>query len=218
MRTGTALRDTGDGFARLNLDNFVLTEVMASVAAVRPSAALVAGGTALTRALARQTPINGTYPLPAASLDGANVWLLEYIAGMAGMSFSYEVVFVPDAIFYANRTVQLDYVLNVLGYDCMLDSTVLRGEELAYARFLVPNERFGLSVVTSLSAPADYPVIAMLFAWTAPFTWQARPGARHLWVTVDVNGLRLRRRCGAWCSRRSSSAALPCFSSKAART
>ena len=100
------------------------------------------------------------------------MWLLEYIAGMAGMSFSYEVVFVPDAIFYANRTAQLDYVLNVLGYDCMLDSTVLRGEELAFARFLMPNERFGLSVVTSLSAPTDYPVIAMLFAWTAPFTWQ----------------------------------------------
>ena len=121
---------------------------------------------------ARQTPINGTYALPAASLDGANVWLLEYIASAAGMSFSYEVAFVPDSIFYANRTVQLDYVLNVLGYDCMLDSTVLRGEELAYARFLVPNERFGLSVVTGLSAPSDYPVIAMLFAWTAPFTWQ----------------------------------------------
>ena len=129
-------------------------------------------GGALTRAPTRQTPINGTYPLPAASLDGVNVWLLEYIAGMAGMSFSYEVVFVPDSIFRANRTVQLDYVLNVLGYDCMLDSTVLRGEELAYARFLVPNERFGLSVVTGLSEPTDYPVIAMLFAWTAPFTWQ----------------------------------------------
>ena len=105
------------------------------------------------------------------------MWLLEYIASATGMRFSYEVAFVPDAIFYANRTVQLNYVLNVLGYDCMLDSTVLRGEELAYARFLVPNERFGLSVVTALSAPSDYPVIAMLFAWTAPFTWQ-------VWLTV----------------------------------
>jgi hypothetical protein len=35
MRTGTRLRDVGDGFARLNLDNFVLTDVMAAVAAVR---------------------------------------------------------------------------------------------------------------------------------------------------------------------------------------
>ena len=125
-----------------------------------------------------QTPINSTYIHDPTKLDGVNVWLLQYLAAAGNMNISFETVFLTDTQYYhTNRTAQMVYLFETLGYDCLFSSTILRAERMAYANFLVPNEQFGLSVVTPLTAAQDYPVRTMLFAWTDPFSWQ-------IWVTV----------------------------------
>ena len=102
-------------------------------------------------------------------LDGVNVWLLGYIADASGMSVSFETVFLPDSLFYSgNRTAQMIYLFDTLGYDCIVSNTIVRGERLAFADFLMPNEQFGLTVFTRLLPAAEYPAIKMLFAWTEP--------------------------------------------------
>ena len=119
--------------------------------------------------LPAQTPINGTYQLDPDILDGANVWLLGYIADAAGMTINIETVFLPDSLFYSgNRTAQMIYLFDTLNYDCIVSNTIVRGEGLAFADFLMPNEQFGLTVFTRLQPAADYPVVQMLFAWTQP--------------------------------------------------
>ena len=126
-----------------------------------------------------QTPINGTFPLNSEILDGANVWLLGYIADAAGMTINIETVFLPDNLFYSgNRTAQMLYLFDTLNYDCIVSNTIVRGERLAFADFLMPNEHFGLSVFTKLQPAADYPVLQMLFAWTQPCA-PAPSRARH---------------------------------------
>jgi hypothetical protein len=126
----------------------------------------------------RQTAVNGTYRHNIVDLDGANVFLLQYIATAGQFNIVYDTVFLDDAMyFHDNRTEQMVYLFETLGYDCLLTSTVLRGERLAYADFLVSNEQFGLSVVTKVGVSKDYPVVDMLFAWASPFSWQ-------IWVTV----------------------------------
>ncbi len=132
---------------------------------------------ALTASHRSQTPIGGAYVHDSATLTGANVWLLEYIADKGGMIITYETVFLTDALFYSNnRTAQMEFLFD-LGYDCMFSATVLRGERLAHAEFLVANEQSGLSVVVPMDQTADYPVKSMLFAWTEPFSYQ-------IWITV----------------------------------
>jgi hypothetical protein len=122
--------------------------------------------------------MNGTYVHNVANLDGANVFLLQYIAAAGQFNISYETVFLDDDMFYhENRTEQMVYLFETLGYDCLFTSTVLRGERLAYADFLVSNEQWGLSVVTKQGEASDYPVVEMLFAWARPFSWQ-------IWLTV----------------------------------
>jgi len=171
MRTGTGWDDAGDGFAHLSQENPDLLKLMASIAKVRAPGARLGTPRRLTCALRSplQTPINGTYPLTAEVLDGVNVWLLGYIADSSGMTVSYETVFLPDSLFYSgNRTAQMVYLFDTLGYDCIVSNTIIRGERLAFADFLMPNEQFGLSVFTRLQPAQDFPVLQMLFAWTEP--------------------------------------------------
>ena len=123
-------------------------------------------------------PINGTYTHDPTTLTGANVWLLQNLADQGNMHIVFETVFLSDDLFYgSNRTAQLAYVFDVLGYDCLFTATPLRGERLLEANYLLANEEFGLSVVTALTGAGEYSARELLFAWTAPFQWQ-------IWVTV----------------------------------
>ena len=123
-------------------------------------------------------PINGTYRHDPTTLTGANVWMLQYLADAGNMNVVFETVFLSDALFYgSNRTAQLAYLFDVLGYDCMFTATPLRGAQMLEANFLMPNEEFGLTVVTALTGAGEYTARDLIFAWAAPFEWR-------IWITV----------------------------------
>ena len=116
-----------------------------------------------------QTPVNGTYVHDPTKLDGANVWLLQYISSVSGVQISYEKVFLPDALYYnASRGAQLSYLFDGLGYDCAFMGTPLSGDVVARADFLAPNEQGGLAVVTSFGRRVRFVTMDMLFSWTQP--------------------------------------------------
>jgi hypothetical protein len=140
---------------------------------------------------------NGTFPLSASQLAGANVWLLEHIADVAGVvracvmdtyrgfacaltdasprihtllqGVTYTSVVLPSSL-ACNRTAQVSYLFATLGYDCMVSSTAVRSDMLPFADFLLPNEQYGLSVVTQLVAGSSAPILTVLFSWTSPFS------------------------------------------------
>ena len=112
--------------------------------------------------------MNATFAVRPTELDGANVWLLEYIAAATGIAFTYDLVFLPAALSAAARPAQLAYLFGTLGYDCLISATEVKAESLAVARFLLPNEQAGLSVVIPIGTLHGFTVLSVLFSWTNP--------------------------------------------------
>ena len=82
-----------------------------------------------------QTPAGSAFPLSAAQLTGANVWLMEYIAAAGEFAVSYDAVALPPALANAavgssaaNNTELLAYVVGTLGYDCLVSGTQLTAQ------------------------------------------------------------------------------------------
>ena len=124
--------------------------------------------------------MNSTFAVRPTELDGVNVWMLEYIASSTGIAFTYDLVFLPPALSGAARPTQLAYLFGTLGYDCLISATEVKAESLAVARFLLPNEQAGLSVVIPIGSLRDYTVLSVLFSWTNPCAPHARTCARLL--------------------------------------
>jgi hypothetical protein len=132
----------------------------------------------LTRALGRQVPSGGAYPLAAAQLDGVNVWLLEHIASIGGASFSYASVALPEPLASSgDRGAQLAYLFSAAApggaFDCVLSATPLREDVLTLADALLPVETSSLTAVVPYDSPLTAaPTLAVLFAWTNPFSFE----------------------------------------------
>ena len=180
MRTGGAVRDAGDAFARLDMTRSdtlgSMMEAVASVSGIdarmrRYNANLHGPDRATAHARdAQMAPgPNSTLTLRPDDLTGVNVWLLQFVADSAGISVSYDAVALPLALQVGgNRTAQLAYVFETLGYDCLVTGTVARAELLSVAAFLAPNEQYGLTIVAPLAPLASTPARAVLFSWTSP--------------------------------------------------
>ena len=122
---------------------------------------------------------NGSFPLSASQLAGANVWLLQHIADVAGVGVTYSSVVLPPAL-AGNRTAQVAYLFGTLGYDCLISSTPVRSDMLSVADFLLPNEQYGLSVVTQLVPGGSAPILSVLFSWTSPFSFE-------IWILIAAS-------------------------------
>ena len=124
---------------------------------------------------------NGTFALSSSQLGGANVWLLEHIADMAGVGVTYESVVLPAALRTSgNRSAQVSYLFGTLGYDCLISATPVQADLMPFADYLLPNEQYGLSVVTMLVPGSDAPILTVLFSWTSPFS-------KEIWILIAAS-------------------------------
>jgi hypothetical protein len=92
---------------------------------------------------------------------------------------TYTSVVLPSAL-AGNRTAQVSYLFGTLGYDCLVSATAVRSDMLPFADFLLPNEQYGLSVVTQLVASGSAPILSVLFSWTSPFS-------AEIWILIAAS-------------------------------
>ena len=101
------------------------------------------------------------------------------------MPIYWDIVRVPDAVWQGGLAPQatLDsYLLDTLGYDCVLDAVVSSPEGWAYHQFLPPHQTFGYAVVSATPAANSQSALAALFTWVKPFS----PGVWGLIVVAFV--------------------------------
>ncbi len=68
----------------------------------------------------------------------------------------FDIVRVADAVWMdglASQTAMNSYLLDTLGYDCVLDASVVTPQALAYHQFLPPHQTFGVSSWSPSSSP-----------------------------------------------------------------
>ena len=84
----------------------------------------------------------------------------------------------PDGV-WANGTAALAaeaYLLDGLGYDCVLDRTVETAEGWAFFNFLHATQSYGYTVAVARPGVSRPSALNVMFTWLAPFSWQARRG------------------------------------------
>lgn len=64
----------------------------------------------------------------------------------------------------------MSYVLDTLGYDCVLSRTVSSPDKMLLASFLYAHESFGYVVVTPEPVVQSVPLARRMFSWAAPFS------------------------------------------------
>ena len=97
----------------------------------------------------------------------------------------FDVVRVPDAVWkngLASQTAMNSYLLDTLGYDCVLDASVVTPEGLAYHQFLPAHQTYGYAVVGDTPVSPRQDALAALFTWVKPFS----PGVWGLIVVAFV--------------------------------
>jgi len=85
----------------------------------------------------------------------------------------FDIVRVPDAVWMdglASQTAMNSYLLDTLGYDCVLDASVVTPQALAYHQFLPPHQTFGYAVVGDTPVSPRQDALAALFTWVKPFS------------------------------------------------
>ena len=97
----------------------------------------------------------------------------------------YDIVRVPDAVWQnglAPKVVLDSYLLDTLGYDCVLDASMVTPEGHAYHQFLPAHQTYGYSVVGDTPVAAGQTALAALFTWVKPFS----PGVWGLIVVAFI--------------------------------
>ena len=131
---------------------------------------LAAGASELVAALLA-LPDDGALQLPTEALDGANVWLLQALnssLAAAGSPVTLWGVHAPDALWQSGQVTQdalNSYLLDTLGFDCVLDASLEAASSAARFALLHPHEAFGYAVVARLPAVASIDAAARLWTW-----------------------------------------------------
>ena len=108
----------GDSFSRLVYGNDNTNSALAQLAAL-PAAT------------------GGSVPIDITTLDGANPVLLTLMSAAANFSVSVDLVRLPRSLLnQGDQAVMVNYVLNTLKYDCVMNGVILDGDRVSVARFL----------------------------------------------------------------------------------
>ena len=116
-------------------------------------------------------PDDGALQLPTETLDGANVWLLQALnnsLAAAGSPVTLWGVHAPDALWQDGQVTQdalNSYLLDTLGFDCVLDASLEAASSAARFALLHPHEAFGYVVVARAPAVATIDAAARLWTW-----------------------------------------------------
>ena len=97
----------------------------------------------------------------------------------------YDIVRVPDAVWQsglAPKAALDSYLLDTLGYDCVLDASMVTPEGWAYHQFLPAHQTYGYAVVGDTPVAAGQTALAALFTWVKPFS----PGVWGLIVVAFI--------------------------------
>jgi hypothetical protein len=114
--------------------------------------------------------------LPPESLAGANVWLLSALnksLAAAGAPVTLWAVHPPDEIWQGGQVTQdvlNSYLLDTLGFDCVLDPSLESASSAARFALLHPHDSFGYTVVARAPAVASLDAAARLWTWVQPFS------------------------------------------------
>lgn len=77
--------------------------------------------------------------VPSYLLAGVNVWTLTEVAELGNFSVEYYVVRLRPEIWAArDKVIQLQYIFDVLGYDCLWTATLLQPDRTAFMNFSAP--------------------------------------------------------------------------------
>ena len=125
-------------------------------------------------------PDNGILQLPVALMDGANVWLLQALnesLAPAGSPVWLWAVHAPNTIWQGGQVTQdvlNSYLLNTLGFDCVLDVSLESSSSAASFALLHPHQAYGYTVVARAPEAVTIDAAARLWTWVKPFsggTW-----------------------------------------------
>ena len=101
------------------------------------------------------------------------------------MPIYYDIVRIPDSVWQnglAPKVVLDSYLLDTLGYDCVLDASMVTPEGWAYHQFLPAHQTYGYSVVGDTPVASGQTALAALFTWVKPFS----PGVWGLIVVAFI--------------------------------
>jgi hypothetical protein len=133
------------------------------------------GAEALVEALLA-LPDDSALLLPPSALAGANVWLLGALnasLAAAGAPVSLWGVHAPDALWQGGQVTQdvlNSYLLDTLGFDCVLDASLESASSAARFALLHAHEAFGYTVVARVPEVAARDAAARLWTWVRPFS------------------------------------------------
>ena len=137
-------------------------------------------------------PDDGAVQLPVEALDGANVWLLEALNASlapAGSPVTLWGVHAPDALWQDGQVTQdalNSYLLDTLGFDCVLDPSLETASSAARFALLHPHEAFGYAVVGRVLTPVTIDAAARLWTWVrAMAVWSHSARAHALTNNAD---------------------------------
>jgi hypothetical protein len=144
----------GDGFFRIRRN---ASAAIAAVAALPPGAAYAVN-----------------YLNPLDEIAGANAWLMNFLNSTtpSSVAFYYDIVRVPDAVWRNGTANKIDlnsYLLDTLGYDCVLDRAVEASDQALYANFLHVSQSFSYVVVGLAPTFTQPSLVSQLFVWAVPF-------------------------------------------------
>ena len=89
------------------------------------------------------------------------------------MAFYIDIVRVPDSVWLNGTANKIDlnsYLLDTLGYDCVLDRAVEASDQALYANFLHVSQSFSYTVVGRAAQLTKPSLVAQLFVWAEPFS------------------------------------------------
>ena len=144
----------GDGFFRIRSN---ATAALAAVAALAPGEAYAV-----------------SYLSPLDEVAGANAWLMNFLNSTTppSVAFYYDIVRVPDQVWKNGTANKIDlnsYLLDTLGYDCVLDRAVEASDQALYANFLHVSQSFSYVVVGLAPTFTQPSLVSQLFVWAVPF-------------------------------------------------
>ena len=124
-----------------------------------------------TLALPLPTPLRS----PRRAPPGSNFWILNLLNRSLPdhVPVNYDVVRVPDSIWRngtASKTVLNSYLLDTLGYDCILGGTIETPDAMVYSNTLHVHQTFGFVVVAPQPQLPPVPLVNELFMWVRPFS------------------------------------------------
>lgn len=115
------------------------------------------------------SPLGNTTTVQYNQLEGANVFLLDLMAELAGFTVIYDVVRLPLSVINGDKLGWFTYTLSTLGYDCIMSAVKVDPARTTIMNFVSPHQPFAFTVVAPQPVLPDTTIVQVLFSWTDPF-------------------------------------------------